>query len=310
MRLNGDIEGSKRAIATFLSNLNSASNDIPYADLASLFLSQATNYAYDFAFAAAHQQIQNWMPVQDVHGKQEQLLWDQIYCVGRTMRGEGRFLEAKTCFETCLGYSGLSFTKSFLVNSSLADLYCELDYSDVSGRCYLHHAKLMVETNIQRLRMSSRQHLKGYRRLLLSAAEVYIRQHHYHDAETAVKELLDIYYNLREMDIVDRLGHVRSLIAFARLSPTSKDALQRWRDVLAWNKFYNPLEEEVFTCCLVYYALSNTLYTLGDLNGSVENYCKAKRVSQRKCRQFLIPGVGTYIYDAVCAPVRSTFEAL
>jgi hypothetical protein len=214
-------------------------------------------------------------------------------------RGQGRFIEARLCFETCLGSPGLRDSKAFLVKSSLADLYCELDYFEGLGTLYLPRALEMVEVDIQRLRRSSRHHLKGYRRLLLSAVEVYIRQGRYRDAGQGVEELLAIYGNLQNVDIVDRLGHVRTLIAFARLSTTAQDELQRWLGVLALNKFYNPLEEEVFTCCIAYYAISNTLCALGNPIGTFENHHKATRIIQTKCRQFLIPGVGTYIYDNI-----------
>jgi hypothetical protein len=35
------------------------------------------------------------------------VLWEQIYCAGRIFRGEGRFREAKECFEHCLAASGV-----------------------------------------------------------------------------------------------------------------------------------------------------------------------------------------------------------
>ena len=293
MRLNGNIKGSQQIIARFLSDLKQDAVDI---DFPALFLSQAVNCAYEFDFTAAHEQMKKWMPLEHVPGKQEQLLWDQIFCLGRIFRGQGRFIEARLCFETCLGSPGLRDSKAFLVKSSLADLYCELDYFEGLGTLYLPRALEMVEVDIQRLRRSSRHHLKGYRRLLLSAVEVYIRQGRYRDAGQGVEELLAIYGNLQNVDIVDRLGHVRTLIAFARLSTTAQDELQRWLGVLALNKFYNPLEEEVFTCCIAYYAISNTLCALGNPIGTFENHHKATRIIQTKCRQFLIPGVGTYIY--------------
>jgi hypothetical protein len=295
-RLNGNIEGSQQVIEDFLSGLQDESVDL---HVAALFISQASNHVYQFSFSTAHEHVKKWLPIRDVPGKQEQLLWDQISCIGRILRGQGRFMEAKLCFETCLGTPGLRDSKTFLIKSSLADLYCELNYSEEPGNSYLPRAVEMVEVDIEQLRRSCRQHLKGYRRLLLSFVEVQIRQGHYRDAGDGVKELLAIYGNLIEIDIVDRLGHVRTLIAFARLSPSAQDALRRWSDVLAWNKFYNPLEEEVFTCCVAYHAISNALKALGNSKESFENFCRATEISRRRCRQFLIPGVGTYIYDDV-----------
>lgn len=296
LRLGGNIKGSQQIIEDCLSGLQDNSAD-PH--VAALFISQASNHVYQFNFSTAHEQMKKWLPFRDIPGKQEQLLWDQISCIGRILRGQGRFMEAKLCFETCLGTPGLRDSKTFLIKSNLADLYCELNYSEEPGNSYLPRAVEMVEVDIEQLRRSCRQHLKGYRRLLLSFVEVQIRQGHYRDAGDGVKELLAIYGNLIEIDIVDRLGHVRTLISFARLSPSAQDALRRWSDVLAWNKFYNPLEEEVFTCCVAYHAISNALTALGNSKESFENFCRATEISRRRCRQFLIPGVGTYIYDAV-----------
>ncbi|KAJ5917527.1 hypothetical protein N7466_011081 [Penicillium verhagenii] len=296
MRLAGNIKGSQQIIEDCLSGLRDESVDL---HVAALFISQASNHVYQFCFSIAHEQIKNWMPFRDIPGKQEQLLWDQISCIGRILRGQGQFMEAKRCFETCLGSPGLPDAKAFLMKSNLADLYCELDYSEGPGNSYLPRAAEMVGAAVEQLRRSSRQHLKGYRRLLLSFVEVRMRQGQYREAGDNVTELLAIYGNLGEIDIVDRLGHVRTLIAFARLSLFAQDALRRWSDVLAWNKFYNPLEEEVFTCCVAYHAISNALNALGNTIESSENFCKATEISRRRSFQFLIPGVGTYIYDQV-----------
>ncbi|QSS60252.1 hypothetical protein I7I51_05049 [Histoplasma capsulatum] len=215
------------------------------------------------------------------------------------MRGEGRFKEAKICFDTCLWTPGLRESKRFLVQSALADLYCELDYLQMEKQAfYLSRAKAMVEPEIERLRLLSGQHLEGFRRLLLSLVEVKIRQGYYWDSDLLTRELITIYDNLREPDIVDRLGHVRALIAFARVAPSPEDALERWKDVLLWNRFYNPLEEEVFTCGVVYLFL---WFKLGDIDKSTECFQNAMQVIERKQRQFLIPGIGTYLFHDVCS---------
>lgn len=117
--------------------------------------------------------------------------------------------------------------------------------------------------------------------------------------------MLVIYDNLRELDIVDRLGHIRALISFARVSQALEDALERWTDVLVWNRFYNPFEEEVFTCGVVYFFICVTFYALGESERSFESFSRAIGVVQKQCRQFLIPGIGTYLYDEVYLQVQS-----
>lgn len=136
MRLKGDTKGSEHVIATFLSSLNILLSDLVHEDLAALYLSQATNHAYYFSFAVAYGEVKKWKPVQYLPGRQEYLLWDQILYIGRIMRGEGYFMEAKTCFEACLSAPGLRDSKRFLVKSALADLYCELAYFDIGKRTF------------------------------------------------------------------------------------------------------------------------------------------------------------------------------
>ncbi|KGQ00995.1 hypothetical protein PAAG_12303 [Paracoccidioides lutzii Pb01] len=105
------------------------------------------------------------------------------------------------------------------------DLYCELDHVQMENRTYLSQAREMMEQEIERLRMLSHEQLKGFRRLLLSLTEVQFRQGYYLDAEILVRELVVIYIatDLQELDIVDWLEHVRTLIVFARLSSPPQD---------------------------------------------------------------------------------------
>ena len=307
MRLRGDIKGSELAIRTFLSTLHPGSNDMALEEVAALHLSQATNHTYHFSFSEAHEEVKKWVPIDGLLERQQHLLWDQILCVGRIMRGEGCFQEAKICFETCFRTPGLRQSKRLLVKSALADLYCELDYLGTEQPAsYLSGAEAMVRPEIERLRLSSCQHLKGFRRLLLSLIEVKLRQEDWQDVDSLTRELLSLYGNLREVDIVDRLGHVRALIAFARVSSTLQDALERWKDVLVWNRLYNPLEEDVFTCGIVYLFLCLKTYMLGKINESMKNLQNARGVIERNRRQFLIPGIGTYLFYDVCSQVQQT----
>lgn len=290
MRLNGNIKGSKQAIKLFASSLDLGSDSLlQREDLAILYLSQAMNHICNFRFDKAHKEIAG------LPGKQEHLLWNHIFCVGRIMRGEGHFEESRMCFQICSRTPGLSKYKLYLLQSYLADLYCELAY--LSGRpAYLSEAEEMVESQIEQLRLSSSQHLRGFRRLLLSFVEIKIRKGCNKDADLLVRELLAMYGNLRQLDMVDRLGHVRALIAFARLSPGLEEARKRWEDILIWNRFYNPSEEEVFTCAVVYHYLCDIWYKLGDIDKGMESFQNAMQVLRRKQIQFLIPGIGTYLF--------------
>lgn len=303
MRLRGDTKGSERAIEAFLSNL--PADELASENFAALHLSQATNRAYDFRFSEAHVELKKWISSFEHQERQQTLIWDQIFCVGRLMRGEGRFEEARACFESCLETPELRDSKRFLIKFAVADLYCELAYIHPNTP-YLSQTASILEPEINGLTQASGQHLKGFRRLLLSLTEVKIRQGHSSEADLLSRQLLAIYNNLREPDIVDRLGHVRTLIALARISPTLEDAAERWKDVLVWNELYNPLEEEVFTCAVAYLFLCLTWYKLGNLDTSLVFF--RMRVLERQRRQYLIPGIGTYLLHEVCEELQSTSQ--
>src|SRR6266536_6103264 len=71
-----------------------------------LHLSQANNLVFNFNFPQAHEEARKWELSSNTQ-RQVDVLWDQVYCAGRIFRGEGRFKEAKECFERCLDMCGL-----------------------------------------------------------------------------------------------------------------------------------------------------------------------------------------------------------
>jgi len=316
LRLKGDICASKRRIQEFL-NRSSPKPDLgSHFVLGLLHLSQATNHAYDFDFCQAHKEAQKWKPPSNHTQRYMDVVWDQVYFAGRTLKGQGYFNEAKQCFERCLAIDGLRESKRILIKSSLADLYSELDYLQRKGpnlnhseRCaapeisFLDKAEEMLLPEIECLKARG-QHSKGFRRLLLALIEVEIRRYRFDNAEILTTEILDIYSRLTEPDIVDRLGHVRALIARARISPLS-EAEGRWSDVLDWNRKYNPLEEEVFTCALISLFICSMRFQLGNLYGGRAAFSHAMEVMDGKTPQFLIPGVGTYLFDHVRLQIKS-----
>ena len=301
LRLKGDICESQRRIQEFLDHSCAGLDLRSHRVFGLLHLSQATNYAYNFDHHQAHEETQKWKPINFAQRDMD-VVWNQVYFAGRAFRGQGSFNEAKQCFERCLTINGLRESRKILVKSTLADLYSELDYSH-SGECvaseikFLDHAEDTIKPELERL-IARGQRSKGFRRLLLSSIEVEIRRHQFESAEILISEILGIYSRLTEPDIVDRLGHVRALIAWARISPLS-EAEERWSDVLKWNRKYNPFEEEVFTCGLVYLFICSIQFQLGNLDSGRAALNRAMEVISRKRPQFLIPGVGTYLYDSV-----------
>jgi tetratricopeptide (TPR) repeat protein len=306
-RFKGRIHDSERAIQEFLQRW---SLNIQTLHVERLRISQAYNHVYQFNFCGAREALQ-WNPSnRELSEGETYLLCDQLYCNGRILRGEGRFDEAKECFEGCLGTVGLPESKRLLITSHLADLCCELDYMQQSKpfqttvqTVYLVQGKKIVQREIDRIRESNRRS-KGLRRLLLSLIEIELRQNHPNEAEKLTKEILDMYNRLTEPDIDDKVGHVRALIAWARISPAC-EAEERWTVALHQNKTYNPSEEEVFTCGVIYLFISSARVHLGSVEESKVSFNRAIEVISRKKPQFLIPGIGTYLFNYVTSDLWS-----
>jgi tetratricopeptide (TPR) repeat protein len=229
---------------------------------------------------------------------------------GRILRGEGRFDEARRCFEGCLATPGLSRSKRLLVISHLSDVYCELDHIQRNNVCqltlrssYLNKGREVVQREIDCARACGKPS-KGLRRLLLSLTEIEIRQDRFDRAECIISELLGIYSKIAEPDVNDRVGHVRTLIAWARVSQLCK-AKEHWNAALLQNRAYNPFEEEVFTCSVIYLFISSVRFQLDDVDGSGSTFKKAIEVIRRKRPQFLIPGIETYLFDSIRSELQS-----
>ena len=310
-RSRGRISDSERVITKFFKSHDLDSNHESYYFLGLLHLSQANNKAYRFDFCKAREETCKWRPSSDILSDGElRLLCDQLCITGRTLRGEGRFDEARLCFEGCLTTPGLLRSKRPLVASHLSDIYCEIDYIQRNNACqltpqseYLTKGRELVQREIDCARECNKPS-KGLRRLLLSLVEIQIRRDRFDRAKCIIFELLEIYGKIAEPDITDRVGHVRTLIARARVSQLC-EAKEHWNAALLQNKTYNPVEEEVFTCGVIYLFLSFVHFQLDDVDGSRGTFEKASEVICRKRPQFLMPGMGTYLFNSIRSELRS-----
>lgn len=294
MRLRGDVTGSELVINEFL--LNYGNTVLPVSMLTPLHLSQTMNHIYRFNFNHAHEEMKTVPSPPNAH---DNFLWDRTLCVSRAFRGSGDFAAAKTAFQLCLATPGLCKPKRCLVTSALADTLCELAVMEHDNSHLVRAEELVM------LAVTLSPFPKGLRRLRLSLLEIKINQGSRDEAEFLIKLLLDTYNNLEKLDIVDRLGHVRTLIAHARIALTPEEEISRWVDVLNWNRFYNPHEEEVFTCGAVYIIICSLFLRLGNWGAGLHYYRKGTNVLARKERQFLIPGLGTYIFHKACVIIGS-----
>lgn len=287
LRSQGRISDSERVITEFLDSEGLDLNQESHLFLGLLHLSQANNHTYRFDFCRAREETRKWSPSSDNLSDSElRLLSDQLCCNGRNLRGEGRFNEARRCFEGCLATRGLSRSKRVLIISHLSDIYCELDHMQRNvcqlklQSAHLKKGREVLQREIDRMRASANPS-KGLRRLLLSLVEIEIREGRLERAECLTSELLGIYNRVAEPDVNDRVRHVRTLIARARISQLD-EAEKHWHAALLQNRAYNPLEEEVFTCGVIYLFISFVRLQLGDIDGSRATFKNAGEVTRKK----------------------------
>lgn len=299
LRLLGNSHQAEREILYFFEK----TPDVPELLLKSLQLSLAESRIYQFRHHEAHEVARSIQVVGDMSEDKFQLLWDHIYCVGRIMRGRGDFESARVCFERCCEITqGIRPSKGILSQCALADIYCELDHrSGDPQHFYLLQAEAILEPAVKSV---GETNSTSRRRLLLSLSEVYLRQLRVYEATTVLKGLITLFKGIRHPDIIDRLGHVRLYMTLARAGPSGQSVIY-WREALRLNKAYNPYEEEVFTCAVIYLNLSWLSYCEGQSDQGQKTYAQASKVLQRKRPEYLLPGIGTYVYDDTLCKLQS-----
>ncbi|PIA82971.1 hypothetical protein CB0940_12201 [Cercospora beticola] len=164
----------------------------------------------------------------------------------------------------------------------------------------------MIELEINRQKENSR-YSRTFRRLSLSLAEIEIRQNHFDKAKALLDDILILYDTLAEPDVDDKVGHVRALISRARIS-SFPEAEGYWTTALLQNEIYNPGEEEVFTCGVIYLFIAFIRVKCGDWSGSQGMLKKAIEVIRARRPQFLIPGLGTYLFDYVRSELEDVVD--
>jgi tetratricopeptide (TPR) repeat protein len=300
LRFSKKIPESQRAIQQFLDRPFTGATPRLDCLIGLLHLSQAENWAYQFKYRKVYEEAQKWEPGDHPTAMRLYVLRTKHSVLGQSYKGGGLFEDAKSAFEGCLAAMKPRDSERYLIKSNLADVYCELDYlerkkSVMADAVYLERAEKIVCPEIEHLRTHGRTS-KHLRRLLLSLIEIEILRGRDRVAESLIKELLAIYDGLTEHDTNDQVGHVRARIALARISAPSERVV-RWQTAYHWNKIYNPSEEDVFTCGVIYLFISLAHFTLGDKHESSASFDRASEIISRKEPQFLMPGVGTYLYD-------------
>lgn len=314
LRFNGDISGSQRIVQEFFDQQCPEPNPRLHSFHGLLRLSQAENLAYHLEHPMAYKEAQKWELLNNSPSLMElYVLRSKQRALGQSYKGDGYFEAAKSCFEACLQATQDTESNRFLTESQLADVYCELHHHErhclnkedelmAPEPVYLDKAEEILKPEIERLMVHGR-HLRHFRRLLLSLIEVYIIRGRFSEAESLIKELLFIYNRLSEPDINDQFGHVRALIAWARIA-LAPEAVERWNAVLDQHNMYK-FEEDMFGCGVVHLFISFEHFQSQDVSRSKAAFDHAVEICSRKRPQFLIPGLGTYLFYSIRAKLQS-----
>ena len=303
LRRRNSVQDSQRVIQEFLNGQVTCTSPKMHAILGLLHISRAENWACSLDFSRAQLTVGGWELEENPSSMQLWVLRCKLRVLGQSFKAHGMFEDSKHNFEGCLAAMRPHDSGRYLLKSNLADVYCELHYLQynsciTTNTMHLNKAESIVRPEIESLEMRGQSPSKPLRRLLLSLVEIELLRGRCEVAETLIRKLLAAYNMLGDADPSDRVGHVRSLIAWARVSPPS-EATARWRAAIECNHRYNPVEEEVFTCGVIYMFISLSCYNNNDADGCKAAIQRAREILGRKCKQFLIPGIGTYMYDFV-----------
>ena len=303
LRFNGDISGSQRVVQEFFDHQCPEPNPRLHSFHGLLHLSEAENLTYRLEHLMAYKEAQKWELLNNSPSLMElYVLRSKQRALGQSYKGDGNFEEAKSCFEACIQATQDTESNRFLTESHLADVYCELYHQERPETVYLDKAEEILKPAIERLMVRGR-HPRHFRRLLLSLIEVHIIRGRVSEAESLIKELLVIYDQLTEPDINDQFGHVRALIAWARIAP-APEAVERWNAVLDQHNMYK-FEEDMFGCGVVHLFIAFEHFQSQDVSRSKAAFDRAVKICSRKRPQFSIPGLGTYLFYSIRAKLQS-----
>ena len=304
-RHKGHILKSQRIITDFLNH------DVVESELGAenyvqrLQLSAARNKIYQFDYDGAYQMISTWsLPKDGTSDLDLRLRSERLLTTARILRGCGQFHEALECFEGYLKSAVSTEEQRSRAIAHLSDCCCEIEYANrtelsrpLSRLPFLDHARHRLEAAMYSLNAGETPSF-AHRHLWLSLIEIDIQQGRLRQAEGPIDALLDVYAERPNLGLDDKVSHIRTIIAKARVSRTGESE-EWWKTALAQNAAYNPDEEEVFTCGIIHLALA-AAQALNDSSANVRSRLeRAIGVLQTKLPRFLIPGLGTYIFEDI-----------
>ena len=293
LRFKGDHDRSDIVIQDILERIATDSTDIrSHCSYGRLLLSRTENAILrkDFnkvAFYLASWEVKSSPP----SGLELQVVRMKNTVIGRVSRYEGQFEHARYCLEECLKTIP-SDASRYHVMHHLADVYCELGISE--------EAENLVLDEVKQLRARGKQRSRHFRRLALPLAEAFIEQRTLEAARTILGELLNIFEGVISHDVVDQLGHVRSMIGLARVDWYQSrwfEARQSLESALGLTGKYKTFSKRNFYIGVIHLFLSVVHFELRQYPEARKALASANDILCRQVARHFMPGMGSYFLE-------------
>jgi len=305
LRFRGDHDQSDIVILEMLGRIATNREDMrSYCAYGRLLLSRAENAILrkDFAKAKSFLEVLGVKDPGNPSLLELQLLRMKTACYGRVSRYEGDFSHSRDCLEHCLATLPDDASR-YHVMHHLGDIYCELKMPEKAVELVLD------ETN--NLRARGKQNSKPFRRLALPLAEAYIQQESFAAAKSIFLELLNVYKGIVNHDIVDQLGHVRSMIGLARIERSQtrwSEARHILENTLVLVEHYRTFSKGSYYIGIIFLFLSFVNSNLHKYSESRSNLASAEDILHKEKPRHFIAGLGSYFLQDLMR--MKTFTAL
>ncbi|KAL6714255.1 hypothetical protein ACLMJK_007678 [Lecanora helva] len=301
LRFEGNHDRSDVLIQDVLSRMATNSTDIrSHCAYGRLLLSRTENAIFRKDFNEAVLYLETWeVKSSDPSGLELQVVRMKNTAIGRVSRYEGRFEHARFCLESCLETIPYDASR-YHVMHHLADVYCEMGFSE--------EAEKLVFDEVKQLRGRGKQRSRNFRRLALSLAEAFIEQRTLEAARTTLQELLDAFDGIISHDVVDQLGHVRSMIGLARVcwyESRWSEARQSLERALGLTRKYKTFSEKNFYIGVIHLFLSVVHLELRQYSEAQKAFALANDILSEEVARHFMPGMGSYFLQALKAIANS-----
>lgn len=193
-------------------------------------------------------------------------------------RSQGDFEVVRQTIEMCLKTLHDYEAVYPRVICQLLDAYSDLELPDLSAQLLSSMKEKHTGTPL--------------RRILVSSIDIDIQRGRYFEAKETIMHICGDFEAMQNLNISNELLHVRSLIAYARVSHMCSEfseALQRWKVVLEHVKRYVSFRGEGFTYAVIHLSISLAHLQLNAPRDAASAFEQGTRVLRATKRDYWIP---------------------